>query len=447
MSSIKILIISTYFPPMPSVASLRVYSFAKYWARMGNDVTVLTTNKVKQSDYDFNLPHDFFRVLEIPYVSIANETYRILKRFRVRIQDQPLNNLERDCTSIDTANMFLKLKPLINKLRTKYGLFTTARIPDDNDTWIWPAVNEGRKLLNSNKFDWIFSSYGPPASHIVAGILSKRYKIKWVADYRDLWIEGHIYPGIWPFTILEKRLEAKYVGNYADMLTTVSMPLAKTLKSKFSMPVHVIQNGYDEEDYIKTPPPYFKHAKKRIVYTGTIYAGKQDPSPLFAAIALLVKNGNIPKNRLYDFEILFFGSPKDWLNSLIHKYKVEPWVKQMGSVSRDDVLSITKESDMLLFLEWEDKLMDGILTSKIFEYFATRKPILGVGSTENTSSGALMIKAGVGIAVGHDIQKIASIIENFLNSNKIAFQIHPNDKIINMFTRKKQAEKLLHLMR
>ena len=332
MKSIKILIISTYFPPMPSAASLRVYSFAKYWARMGNDVTVLTTNKVKQSDFDYNLPHEFFKVIEIPHFSVTNEAFRIFKRLRIKnVQDQALNNLEPGFTSIKTVNILLKLRTLVNKLKSKYGLFTTARIPDDNDTWIWPAVNEGRKLINSNKFEWIFSSYGPPASHIVAGILSKRYKIKWIADYRDLWIEGHIYPGIWPFTILEKRLEDKYVGNYADMLTTVSLPLAKKLENKFSVPVHVIQNGYDEEDYVKTPPPYFKHVKKRIVYTGTIYAGKQDPSPLFAAIALLVKNGHLPQNRLSNFEVLFFGSPNDWLNSLIHKYKVEPWVKHMGS--------------------------------------------------------------------------------------------------------------------
>lgn len=446
MKSFKILIVSTYFPPIPSAASLRVYSFAKYWARMGNDVTVLTTNKTKQSDSDFNLPHEIFKVIEIPYFSVTHEAYKILKWLRTGIQDRTLNNFETDCISINTVNVFLWLKTIINKLKRRYGFFTTARIPDDHDTWIWPSVNEGRKLLSSKKFDWIFSSYGPPASHIVAGILSKRYGIKWVADYRDLWLEGHIYPGMWPFTILEKNLEAKYVGNYADMLTTVSLPLAKTLENKFSVPVHVIQNGYDEEDYVKISPPYFNHVKKRIVYTGTIYAGKQDPSPLFAAIALLVKNGNLSQNRLSDFEVLFFGSPNDWLNSLIQKYKVESWVKHMGNVSRDDVLSITNQSDILLFLDWEDKLMDGILTSKIFEYIATRKPILGVGSTGRTSSGSLMMKAGVGITVGHDIQKIAEIIKTLLNSNKAAFQIHPNEKIINMFTRRRQAEKLLHLM-
>ena len=57
-----------------------------------------------------------------------------------------------------------------------------------------------------------------------------------------------------------------------------------------------------------------------------------------------------------------------------------------------------------------------------------------------------MLKAGVGITVGHDIKKIASIIETLLNSKEITFKIHPNETIINKHTRRKQAEKLLHLM-
>jgi hypothetical protein len=50
----KILIISTFFPPQNSVASLRGYSFAKYWTELGHKVTVLTTSKATYS-HDLNL--------------------------------------------------------------------------------------------------------------------------------------------------------------------------------------------------------------------------------------------------------------------------------------------------------------------------------------------------------------------------------------------------------
>ena len=41
----RILLVSPYFPPQNAVASLRTHAFASWWARAGEDVTVLTTVK------------------------------------------------------------------------------------------------------------------------------------------------------------------------------------------------------------------------------------------------------------------------------------------------------------------------------------------------------------------------------------------------------------------
>ena len=440
----RILIISASFPPVPSMAALRAYSFAKYWARMGHEVTVLTTKKTNMGDLNLNLPQDKFKVIEIQYVNIMHEGGKILKRLlRKKNNDhgQGVKVMDTNGEMINVGTSFLMFRKIVGRLLTKHGFFTTARIPDVYDTWISPAIKKGEELLNLKRFDWIFSSYGPPASHIVAGILSKRHGCSWVADYRDLWIEGHIYLGMWPFTALEKYLEKKYVGNYADIITTVSEPLANILRKKFTAPVNVIENGYDEDDYKRKFSLYFEDAKKRIVYTGTIYPGKRDPSPLFAAIEKMAQANKI----MSDFEVLFFGSQTDWLDALIIKYKVQPWVKYMGYVSRDDALCIQNQADILLFLEWENGSVDGILTGKLFEYLAMRKPILGVGVSTKTSPGALMEDAGVGMAVGNDVKKIISIIQSLLETGR-PFDIHPKDDVIKRYTRKKQAERLLEIM-
>ena len=440
MNSKRILIISTYFPPQPSIASLRVYSFAKYWAMAGNDVTVLTTKKIDKRELNLVLPKDKFDVIEIPLFNIVYKIENILNRLTMRSRNS------RGEKSHNFNTVFLRIKSVLLKFFNKYGFFATARIPDVYDVWINTALKKAIQLHRSKKFDWVYSSYGPPASHIVAGILSKRNGCNWVADYRDLWIEGHIYPGMWPFTVLEKYLEKKYVGNYADIITTVSQPLANTLQNKFHVPVYVIENGYDEDDYCKEFPPYFKNKKKRIVYTGTIYSGKQDPSPLFAAIASMVQSDKSIRQKMSDeFEVLFFGSESDWLNSLIKKYKVQAWVKYMGKVNRIDALRIQKQADILLFIEWENGIVDGILTGKLFEYLAMKKPILGIGVSAKTSAGALIGNAGVGLAAGKDTEKIISILHKLINTGK-AFNIQPKEDVINKYTRRKQAERLLEIM-
>jgi glycosyltransferase involved in cell wall biosynthesis len=445
----NILIISTYFPPQPSIASLRAFSFAKYWTQLGHNVTVLTTKKIDSGNKNLNIPQDKFKVIEVPYlyniICEGEKTFRKLLRQIYNHSRQDAQIVGSSMGMVNDNKSLLGLKHVVNKLRSLLGLFVIDRIPDVNDTWILPAVIKIKKMQKMQGFDWIFSSYAPPASHLVAGFLSKKYSIKWVADYRDLWIENHVWVGKWPFTALEKYLEKKYIGNYAKIITIVSEPLANILRKKFTTPVHVIENGYDEDDYNQNIPSYFKDKKKRIVYTGTLYPGMRDPSPLFAAIGLIAKKikGNHPMS---DFEILFFGRQEDWLDNLIKKYKVAPWVKYMGRVVRDDVLRIQNQADILLFLEWENDSVDGILTGKLFEYLAQRKPILGVGVTAKTSPGALIEEAGVGVAVGTDIEKIVSIIENFLDTG-IPFDIHPNEDIITKYTRRNQAEKLLQLMK
>jgi len=444
----SILIVSPFFPPVLSVASLRVYSYAKYWARMGHEVTILTTKKFDEGGEVLNLTNEQFVVIEVPYLNLSlNATY-ILKKMIGMKRNPP--NMEKDSETMNAIehrrNQFSKIKHALTKITHKFSLFTMARIPSVTDTWIRKAFLVGQYQLRKKQYDWIFSSYGPPASHIVAGLLRKKNGCKWVADYRDLWLEGHIYPGLWPFTSLERYLENKYVGGYADIITTVSEPLADVLRKKFSVPVHVIENGYDEDDYNKRFSLYFTTDKKRIIYTGTIYPRKQDPSPLFIALSSLA-NESEKLRKIIDerLEILFFGNESLWLKNLIQKHHVDRWVKYKGVVSREDVLRIQNQADVFLFLEWEDSSLDGILTGKLFEYLAMKKPILGIGGSSRTSPGTLMEEAGVGLAVGKDIEKIRKILINLLEG-RTPFPTLPNEDVIQRYTRKKQAIRILEIM-
>ncbi len=447
MSPKRILIISTYFPPQPSIASLRPHSLAKFWAQMGHDVTVLTTKKRNLDDLRLDLPQTGFTVVEVPYLDIVSMVVRLKQTFMKKEETHGSLTSEKASPTLKkySRNIVSWLKNIGLWLRNSLGIFVNDRIPDPTDFWFYPAINVAKRLHKEKKFDWVVSTYAPPVSHLVAGVLAKRYGINWVADYRDLWIENPFWVGKWPFTTLEKYLENKYVGQYADLITTVSESFSEIQKKKFQVPVYTIENGYDEDDYQHVLPTYFRDIKKRIVYTGSIFPGKRDPSPLFAAIEGLAKRSNNKSQLMVDFEVLFFGRQNDWLDSLIVKYKVQPWVKQMGKVSRQDTLCIQNQANILLFLEREAGAGDGVLTGKLYEYLATRKPILGVGVSPNAISGALIEEAGVGIAVGTDVEKLTSILENFIK-NGAPFEINPNNDIISRYTRKRQAERLWKIM-
>jgi len=150
----------------------------------------------------------------------------------------------------------------------------------------------------------------------------KIFQKPWLADYRDLWIENHTFSGLWPFTVFEKFLEKKIIRS-ADQLTTVSHPLAEILSHKFpEIPVDVIENGFDPESMDEVPEDYFvgQPKKIRMVYTGSIYPAKRDPSPLFQAIRELSEDKKITPQQ---FEVLFYGSYASEVENLINSFHLE----------------------------------------------------------------------------------------------------------------------------
>ena len=80
-------------------------------------------------------------------------------------------------------------------------------------------------------------------------------------------------------------------------MITVSEPLTKILINKYKQPIYTILNGFDAEDF-SFQVSGVNSQKINIVYTGSIYENKQDPSPLFIALA---SNKDLQNNVVLNF--------------------------------------------------------------------------------------------------------------------------------------------------
>jgi hypothetical protein len=432
----KILIITHYFPPINSIASHRPYSWAKYWSRMGHDITVLTTKK-EPRDNDLNLDTSFLKVIEVENI-IINKLKHYIIGDKTNISD--VENVSVNSPSIKESNsyIFSKIKNFCNKK----GILTwDARFPNLFDFWISPAFKE----IEKNKYDIIISTFAPYATHLTAYRYKKKYPDTfWVADYRDLWTQSHIFKGLFPFTIIEEYLEDK-VNHKADLITTVSKPLADQRKNKYKIDnVEVIENGFDPDDFKNLPPePYWKDDKVRLVYTGSIYAGKQDPSPLFEAINQI--NNSIFKDLLNKLEVIFVGGAKGDFDFLVKKYNVSNWVKHEGFKPREYSLRIQRDAHALIFLEFESKNVDGILTGKLFEYLYSGTKILGIGVTDNSAPAKIIKESGCGVNFGKDVEKIKNYLIELLKTGK-KDTVNTDNEILEKFSRKNLAEKLMGII-
>jgi glycosyltransferase involved in cell wall biosynthesis len=412
----RILIISTFFPPLNSIASLRPYSFAKYFSKEGHDVTVLTTLK-GGCHAPLDLSFEGFKVIEVSQNKIVDQAKGVY-------QEKKRSFLSK---SFDT-------------LRKKLGIFSACRMPDFSQTWIKPAV---LRIQQEAPFDVVVSTSGPFIVHFVAHRVKKSgWAKKWVADFRDLWCDNHIYPGLFPFTLVEKYYEKKFL-KCADLVTTVSEPLKTTLEKK-RKGVHVIENGFDPEDLqnLCKDSVFAKDGRVRIVHTGSIYYGKQDPEPLFQAIAAIAETDPALVNSL---EVILVGPNQEPLLSLVEKYKISHLVRLGGLVDRKESLRMQRDADFLLFLPWNDVKEEGILTGKLFEYLFSNTPILAFGGSKLDGGKKLISEMGAGFCFEFKEQDAlkAFLVKALKERKKVSLSHFCKLK---KFTREELANKLLQLM-
>lgn len=411
----RILIISTFFPPLNSIASLRPYSWAKEWTQMGHSVTVLTTKKLQtENPLNFDLTG-----IEIVEVESSLNVSGLKKNYHEqKVKGKP-SFLHR----------------MMHQLKYKYGLFNACRMPDFTDFWIYPAL---KQISCHEKFDFIVSTSGPYSVHIL-GYLLKRKELtnKWIADYRDTWSNNYIYPGLFPFNFFEKYLE-KFLLRKVDLITTVSEPFKEYFEKTYKKETRVVYNGFNPEDVdLEEGTSYPLSDKFRIVHTGSIYKDKRDPIPLFKAINELSDNPLIGH-----LEVIFIGSELADLQELIDLYHVEKHVKIQGFLSRKETLSLQRNADVLLFLPWNDPKVDGILTGKIFEYLYSKTPIISIGCPHMEASQKLIDHYKAGISL-HSVDEIVTYLKRVLMEKPNAKTNVTNNELF-LFDRRMIAKDFLN---
>jgi glycosyltransferase involved in cell wall biosynthesis len=423
----RILIVATFFPPRNSIASLRPYSWAKWWSRAGHDVTVLTTTK-KRNNNDFVMDVSDFTIIEIPVPILS-----IFSNIR--------SSYWQDISSSDNKKHFA-LWPFVKKLCLSFsrqtGCFYECRFPDFVDLWAKQAFG----IIESLHFDMIISTGWPYSVHRIGLALKKKSpNMKWIIDWRDLWTKNYLFPGLRVFHWYERYLENKF-HQYADLITTVSDPLADILRFMTKTRVETIYNGFDPEDYqeIKSKPRKENDAFT-IVYTGSIYRGFRDPSPLFEAVENLKKKKLIAKNNL---KIQFAGANAD-VGDIAEKYNISDFYSYMGFLPREDALQLQYDADAMLFLEYNKPGVQGILTGKLFEYLYIAKEIIAVGIDLTTTAGKLICDAQAGYCFGTDVEKIEEYLVKRV-INKVRKTDKKDDNIIDVFSREKQAMKILDFL-
>jgi len=428
----KVLIIANLFHSSP-----RVPEVVKYLSEFGWEPTILTIpakeTPQNYSEYLLN-PFKKDKIIKTPYQGDIFWLWRKIFRLFGFDMNKSILNQTKEKTGITSQKSFIDF--IFNFYQAIFGY------PDDEKGWEKPALKTADKLFEKEKFDAIISSSSPVTVHIIASKLKDKYKIPWLADFRDLWTQNHNYSYPWWRKIFEEKLELRTILP-ADALITVSYPWAEKMKILHKKEeIYTITNGFDPENINFPPIPLTE--KFTITYTGQIYTEKQDPLKILVALKDLISNGTINPN---DVEIRFYGPEYLWLQKEIEKYKLSSVVKQYGIISKEVSLKKQWESQILLLLNWEDKQEKGVYPGKVFEYLVAQRPILATGGFGLDVVEKLLneTETGAYISTIDGIKK--SLIKFYLEykqKGKISFK--DNLEIINKYSAREMAKGFVNIL-
>ena len=350
----KILIISELFAPDNEIAAIRLTKIGKFLSLSGYTIDVLKRGKSgrKEDPLLKNDLHYFNKIFENYNSGIYNVLFKI---FYIK------NN--QNNTETITKRKYIKKNVIIKTIKNVIFFFLDECI---NINYYSTAIS--KKDIQFENYDYVFSSYGPRSSHSIGAFIKKKYKnIKWIADFRDS-MKSIITPRIfWDY----KEFHEKKVLKSADIITVVSSGCFSFPSSK----IHIIPNGFDEDDYLwKDGKRSLTKTNKYIYsYTGTMYGGKGGIHTFFRILKELLDEQIIKEENV---EIRYLGKSANNFLEQASDFSIKDIIKNYGFVSREESIMAQKESNALLLLSWNNNHHQGVITGKIYEYLMAKKPIL-----------------------------------------------------------------------
>lgn len=434
----KILILAYDFPPYVSVGGLRPYSWYKnlrefnfnpivvtrQWEnKFGNHLDYISPSKYKISKV---VKTKFGTQIQSPY--IPNLSNQLLLRYG----EQKLKILRKIISGFfEIIQFFLEVGP-------KVQLYKSAN-----------------QFLKKNKVDVIIATAEPFVLFHYAALLSKKYNIPWIADYRDPWTQDNkrgdnTFRKLW-----DKILETKTLKS-AAFITTVSPLFKEEISSLIKKKqIHLIANGFISE-YFKNPEQSKENKKLVICYMGTIYKWHPVESTLQIIIDLI-------KYEKLEIELHFYGinlelELKQYLNKISDNFN--DFIFFHPKIRTDRLnQELFNVNLFLLFNDYEN------IGTKIYDYLALKRKIILCFTDDENANKLKKIhynikpKKAVSTTLQSDVLKLTNSGQSIKNTNELRkfliktyreFKkngfVKVKSKNIENYSRKIQTKKLCNLI-
>lgn len=415
----KVLIITYYWPPSGGGGVQRNLKYAKYFREFGWEPIIYTADNADYPSIDESLFKDIPEGLQVVKTPIW-EPYDIYRKFVGIKKDKKIY-----------SGFISENKKMGFTQKVAVWIRGNFFIPDARKFWIKPSVKYLTQWLKENPVDAIISSGPPHSMHMIGLGVKKNTGIPWVADFRDPWTNIDFYDQLrltkWGDR-KHHRMERAVLQN-ADQVVTVSWHWADDFKKLGAPGIEVITNGYDEEDFQFEAAP--NPNEFTIAHIGSLNQDRNPPVFWEALSELCQANAGFAK----DLVISLIGNIDISVRNDLERLGILQNARFLDFMPQKQVLKFQKESQVLLLLVNDTPNSLGVVPGKIFEYMATRRPVLVIGP-EQGDSVKILKEVGAGQACGFsDKEAMKKVVQDYYALFKQG-KLDPKETDITRFSRR-----------
>jgi glycosyltransferase involved in cell wall biosynthesis len=364
---VKLLIATYFFPPAGGGGAHRPLKLAAHLPHFGVATDVLAPTDPKWVERDETLrPPPGVRIHRVRYLGP-----------RTRLRGAELHGRHG-----------------LSRVRSELSfLLPRLLMPDQHAAWALTAGPAAVRLVRKERFDAVLTTSPPTSVHLIGALVKRLTGARWIADLRDP-IVAHPHRRVELAIVRAKerseQAAARLVARYADAIVAASSGVATQIEQLApAAPVTRIANGCDFEDFDGLD--YRRGDRFRITHTGMMF-GKRSPRAFIRAVA------SSDADIVARFVGGFRQADLDWAHAagLDRHLDVRPYVSHRAA------LELQRDSEALLLLIPEtDGRGRGVLSAKVFEYLAARRPIVAAVPPEGEAAD-LIRSTGAGLVVPPD---------------------------------------------
>ena len=382
-----VLIVSYFFPDCSLTAAQRPDAWANELSKHGYFPIVIT------------------RKWERKIIDYADEGFPTSPNNEVEIYDHKI--IYKTAYKSKLRDQFY-IKYGKNKFKTIRQLLTASSLIIRNlnprFSPFYPLYRAAEEAIIKYKPSIIIATANPYNQFYFGYLLSKKYNIPWIADYRDAWTTSQINDNnSVAFKLIERynrHFEHKWCRT-ASLITAVSEPIAEKISKFVDVPFQTLPNGY-RLNLFKSIHEKAKFDRFTITYIGSLYPSQKIELFLGAFKKWLASiSFQLSPNILFPGLELF---PEQKKRVLSFDESLNPFITTTTRLPQTEVLEIQMKSHCLLYVGW--KGYEGVVPSKIFEYCASGTPIL-VAPADLSEVDKIVSKAKAGYSADNEAEVIS----------------------------------------